>query len=157
MKSIIGKVLTVSAVVFAMSFLVILLVSDVEHAMFISPPVALLAGLAAFVTSYEKYGLNRIAAGNPIDSKEISQWIANSLLVSVPLLALTIVYFFSVTPTVLVSSLPNMSVMVYLVLLLPIVGYSIIHLATPHVVSVASKVSKISFIQKFNHWLDVKE
>lgn len=156
MKSIVGKVLTVGAIAFAVSFLAILLMADTEYALFISPSVAMIAGMFIFVSTFEKYGHNRISADNPIDSTEINQWIKNSLLVSVPLLALSAGTLTQVISKDEVSYLPFANLMLYLVLLIIVVTVSIVHLAIPHVNSTKSRLSEVSFIQKFNHWLDVK-
>lgn len=156
MKSIIGKALTVGLIAFVVSFLATLLVSDAEYALFLSPAVALLAAVPTFVMSFEKYGYNRINADNPIDSVEIDRWIMNSLFISVPLLALFAGSFMRAVSTGEASYLPFVNLMVFGVLLLVAVIGSIIHLATRHVESIKSRISNVSFIQKFNHWLDVK-
>lgn len=152
MKAVINRVLVTSTASLVAVFLVVLLVVNMEYALLIAPMVALIVGIEVLFYSYDKYYYNRKAVGRTIERPEFDRWSLNSLVVSIPILALCVAGIVSTYSNGGVPALPQMNFFLFGFASLFAVLFSAIRFTQ----NTVKGLSQTPVMSNFKTWLDVK-
>lgn len=156
MRTIVSKVFIVSSASLVAAFLVILLLSDMNHALFMSPLIAFSAGVTVFLGTFERYERNRLNADRPIEKVEIDRWVAKSLLVSVPVFVLCVTALTGMVSSGEIPSLFQSNFLIFAFVSFFAVVLSVARCITPLSQNLAKEASQLSAVRSFKNWLDVK-